>query len=80
MAATAGVSFTINHIAAVVIPVALGLLWEADPRAVFLTGTAIALGSLLLACLIPRHPKAGQETISAPRLNPAVTAIFKRRL
>ena len=80
MAATAGVSFTINHIAAVVIPVALGLLWEADPRAVFLTGTAIALGSLLLACLIPRHPKAGQETINVPRLNPALTTIFKRRL
>lgn len=36
MASTAGVSFTINHIAAVVIPVTFGLIWLVSPSAVFL--------------------------------------------
>ena len=38
MASTAGVAFTINHIAAVAIPAAFGLVWLVSPAAVFLDG------------------------------------------
>jgi len=61
MASTAGVSFTINHIAAVVIPVTFGAIWLVSPTAVFLLGTAMALISLLLSLNIPRHPAQGNE-------------------
>ncbi len=56
MASTAGVAFTINHIAAIVIPVAFGFLWVMSPSAVFLTGSAIAVISLVLSLLIPNIP------------------------
>lgn len=49
IAATAGVSFSINHIAAVVIPASFGLLWLEDPSLVFYCGAAIAGFSLCLA-------------------------------
>ena len=38
LASSAGVSFTINHIAAVVIPAALGLVWVVSPSLVFYVG------------------------------------------
>ena len=63
IAGNAGVSFTINHIAAVIIPVVLGLVWLNSPTAVFLTGAGFTLVSLGLARLIPRHPEPGQETV-----------------
>lgn len=55
-ASTAGVSFSINHIAAVVIPAAFGLLWVISPSAVFLAGAVMAALSLLLALMIPAAP------------------------
>jgi hypothetical protein len=61
MASTAGVSFTINHIAAVVIPVTFGLVWLISPAAVFLMGTGMAVISLLLSLNIPEHPQEGNE-------------------
>ncbi|MGB5628452.1 MAG: MFS transporter [Woeseiaceae bacterium] len=61
IASSAGVSFTINHIAAVVIPAALGLVWVVSHSAVFLVGTGFALCSLILAQNIPRRPVAGNE-------------------
>ena len=61
IAPTAGVAFTINHIAAVVIPVAFGLIWIWSPAAVFLSGAAMTLVSLVLAQLIPRNPDKGRE-------------------
>ncbi|AKH19088.1 MFS transporter [Sedimenticola thiotaurini] len=61
IASTAGVSFSINHIAAVVIPASFGLLWLASPALVFYLGAAMALISLLLSLLIPDAPKAGYE-------------------
>ena len=61
IAATAGVAFTINHIAAVVLPVAFGLLWLISPAAVFLAGSGMALISLLLSRLVPRDPRDGLE-------------------
>ena len=63
IAPTAAVAFTINHIAAVVLPVLLGLLWVASPPAVFALAACMALVSLTLALLIPRHPEPGNETI-----------------
>ncbi|WP_246722605.1 MFS transporter [Aliikangiella sp. G2MR2-5] len=49
IASTSGVSFTINHIAAVVIPASFGLLWLINPSMVFFAGAAMAFGSLLLS-------------------------------
>ena len=63
MASTAGVAFTINHIAAVVIPALFGLVWLVSPTAVFLMGSVMALISLLLAQNIPLLPKAGNEVV-----------------
>ncbi len=63
MAATAGVSFSINHIAAVILPFVLGLLWIISPPMVFLSGTAIAVMSLVLSQMIPGSPERGMETI-----------------
>ncbi|HEY5673664.1 MAG TPA: MFS transporter [Malonomonas sp.] len=62
IASTAGVSFTINHIAAVGIPVIFGLLWLNSHALVFYLGAGMAMISLLLAGLIPRHPEPGRET------------------
>jgi len=67
IAPTAAVAFTINHIAAVFLPVGLGLLWLISPAAVFFLAAAMAAVSFCLAMLIPRHPVPGHETIfSAP--------------
>ena len=63
IASSAGVSFTINHIAAVVVPAALGLVWMVSPAAVFLTGTGIAVFSLVLSRNIPARPEQGNEVI-----------------
>lgn len=61
MASTAGVSFTINHIAAVILPALLGLVWLIQPGAVFVVGAGIAVCSLLLSRLVPEHPTPGAE-------------------
>ena len=61
IASTAGVSFTINHIAAVVLPVLLGFVWVIDHGAVFVIGAGIAAMSLLLTQLIPDKPDEGME-------------------
>ena len=63
IASTAGVSFTINHIAAVVIPVLLGILWLQSPALVFYVGAVMAVVSLLLAFNIPASPRPGNETL-----------------
>ncbi len=60
-ASSAGVSFTINHIAAVIIPAALGLVWIHSNAAVFLIGTAFAVCSLALAQNVPDRPAPGNE-------------------
>ena len=62
IASTAGVSFTINHIAAVGIPVLFGLIWLNSSALVFYLGAMMALISLLLSSLIPRQPEPGRET------------------
>jgi MFS family permease len=72
MAGTAGVGSSINHVAAVFIPVGLGLIWVGHPDWVFLIGAGFALTSLLLGRLVPTLPGPGHETVlSRPALRPA---------
>lgn len=76
ISSTAGVSFTINHIAAVFIPVAFGMLWLISPSAVFLSGAAMAAVSLILALNVPHDPEPGNEVVMGykshqPMLRPA---------
>lgn len=63
IAATAGVSFSINHIAAVILPFALGIVWIVSPPIVFIIGASIAVMSLLLSQLVPAAPDRGMETV-----------------
>ncbi|NRP12773.1 hypothetical protein XMM379_001075 [Aliiroseovarius sp. xm-m-379] len=65
IAPTAAVAFTINHIAAVFLPALLGYLWVISPGAVFALAAGMAMVSLTLALLIPRHPEKGHETVFA---------------
>lgn len=65
-AATAAVAFTINHIAAVFLPAALGYLWLVNPASVYSLAASMAAISLILACLVPRHPSEGFETVFKP--------------
>lgn len=63
IAPTAAVAFTINHIAAVFLPVVLGYMWVNSPGSVFIAAAGMAITSLALSLLIPRHPVPGRETI-----------------
>ena len=63
LASSAGVSFTINHIAAVVIPAALGLVWIHSNSMVFYVGTGFAVCSLLLSMNVPSRPGPGNEVV-----------------
>ena len=66
-APTAAVAFTINHIAAVFLPAALGYLWLVSPDGVYSLAAAMALISLALSFMVPRHPEKGRETTFADR-------------
>ncbi|MCH2056434.1 MAG: MFS transporter [Thalassotalea sp.] len=61
VAASAGVSFSINHIAAVVIPALLGVVWLTNPSWVFFVGAGFASCSPILAWLVPNAPAQGME-------------------
>jgi hypothetical protein len=56
IASTAGVSFSINHIAAVVIPAVFGIIWMSSPALVFYAGAVMAAISLALSLLVPAIP------------------------
>ena len=62
IASTSGISFTINHIAAVLLPALLGLIWMENHGTVFLIGACIAGASLILVRAIPDNPDIGKET------------------
>ncbi|MEW8563131.1 MAG: hypothetical protein B6D72_04325 [gamma proteobacterium symbiont of Ctena orbiculata] len=62
IASTAGVSFSINHIAAVVIPALFGIIWLSSPALVFLAGAAMAAISFILSLLVPKVPAIGRES------------------
>lgn len=74
IAPTAAVAFTINHVAAVFLPAALGYLWLVSPGAVFGMAAGMACVSLMLALLIPRDPAPGNETVFARFALPAAPA------
>ncbi len=61
IASTAGVSFSINHIAAVVIPALLGMVWVVNSSWVFFIGAGFAMCSFALSLLIPYVPAIGTE-------------------
>lgn len=65
IASASAVSFTINHIAAVFLPVLLGLVWLYSYHLVFIIGTVVAIGSFALSLLIPENPRIGYETTLA---------------
>ena len=72
IAPTAAVAFTINHIAAVFLPALFGYLWVVSQIGVFVLAAGMAVTSLVLSMLIPRHPEKGHETIfSRNRAAPA---------
>jgi predicted MFS family arabinose efflux permease len=62
IASTAGVSFSINHIAAVVIPALFGIIWLSSPALVFLLGAGMAALSFAFSLLIPEDPLPGRES------------------
>ena len=55
IASSAGVSFTINHIAAIFVPVLLGFLWIYSHSLVFFIGAIFALLSLIATQFIPSN-------------------------
>jgi len=61
MAPTAGVAFSINHIAAVILPALYGVLWIISPAMVFVTGALMAGVSLVLTRFVPYNPAPGNE-------------------
>jgi len=67
IAPTSGISFSINHIAAVVVPAGFGLIWLINPSAVFYSAAGLAAVSLALAQLIPHDPDQGNETVLSRR-------------
>lgn len=72
IAATSSVSFSINHIAAVVIPWTFGAyLWVHSPSYVFIAGAGMAVVSLLLSLNVPRHPQPGNEVVVGKLPQPA---------
>lgn len=74
IAATSSVSFSINHIAAVVIPAVFGaFLWPISPSLVFLAGAAMAVVSLILSLNVPDKPEPGNEVVwgKVPSMVPA---------
>ena len=71
MAATAATAFTINHIAAVAIPVTFGLIGSIDYAMIFWLGAGIASISLTLSFLVPQRPAPGNETVLATPPRPA---------
>lgn len=62
IASASAISFTINHIAAVFLPILLGLVWLYSHSLVFIIGTGIALVSFGFSFLIPQNPEQGFET------------------
>ena len=63
IASTAGVGFTINHIAAVFLPALFGMLWLFSTASVFLVGSGLAALSLVLSFNIPARPAPLNEVM-----------------
>jgi MFS family permease len=63
IASSAGLTFTINHIAAVFVPVIFGMIWIYDYSFVFYAGSLMAITSLAMALNMPRSPAPGNEVL-----------------
>jgi len=62
VAPTMAVGFTINHVAAVVIPAVGGALWMVDYKIPFIGGAVLSLVSLVLTqCIRTTGPTTEQE-------------------
>ncbi len=61
ISASTAVSFTINHIAAVVLPVVGGYLWMIDYKIPFLVGVALSVASLIAAQFVKLPPKRSDK-------------------
>lgn len=72
IAPTAGIAFTISHIAAVVVPIGFGVIWLTSPAAVFYAGAVMAAISFVLARLVPKEPMEGSETTLTKATLPSV--------
>ena len=68
ISSASAVSFTINHMAAVFLPVLLGLVWLESHSMVFIIGAIIATGSLVLSFFVPLNPEIGYETTFKQRV------------
>jgi len=72
IASSSGVSFTISHIVAVIIPAAFGFVWVINSSYVFLAAAGIAMLSLVLALMVPRHPDPDNVAlVNYPKAAPA---------
>jgi predicted MFS family arabinose efflux permease len=70
IAATSGVSSTINHIAAVWIPVSLGFVWLSSPGLVFLIGAGLAGLSLVSSFLMSDHADTSEPILAVAKSQP----------
>lgn len=60
---TESVSFSINHVMAVILPFLFGFIWVYSSGIVFAIGAFIAILSFLFSFLIPKNPSKGYETV-----------------
>ena len=63
IASTTAVAFTINHVAAVFLPIFLGYLWVSRPDWVFFTAAGLAFLSLSFSFLVPSNPNPHKTSI-----------------
>ena len=67
IAPTMAVGFTINHIAAVLLPAIGGALWLIDYRIPFIAGAAFSLVSLIAVQRIPHREAAPRAAVPVPQ-------------
>ncbi len=63
IAPTTAVAVTINHIAAVFLPISLGYIWAVQPDLVFFVAAGLALLSLIFSLFVPLNPAPEKATI-----------------
>ena len=63
IASTTAMAFTINHIAAVFLPIFLGYMWLSEPYIVFFFGAGLAFLSLNFAFMVPANPNTDNTSV-----------------
>jgi MFS family permease len=69
IAPSMAMGFTINHIAAVIIPAIGGILWMVDYRIPFLGGSVLAIVSLIASQQIPEMESVSRKNGGQPPFN-----------